>query len=254
MKKFIFIFFIFILVVSIFIIKIQTNPHKDSAAVVLTGAFEMTGARAVSSEIYMQGRLDPGYSGNVQEQQQLLCDIIGGVGGNVDMGKPVFVSIDTDLCTGLQTDYIINDFCSIHVSILKEKQKNDLKESRITISLTDTSIKPGLDAASAELLKKLEKYEINPSINLCITGSIDGTLDKNRLKDLCNVILESTAADMVEEMDDNGLVSVTAFSPSIDNVIHVNGKQINLNVAVRYNSYEGRTYIWLATPVITTEY
>jgi len=34
----------------------------------------------------------------------------------------------------------------------------------------------------------------------------------------------------------------------------VNGKKVNMNLAIRYNSYEDRTYIWLATPVITVEY
>lgn len=83
---------------------------------------------------------------------------------------------------------------------------------------------------------------------------MDGKLNDNELETVCERIFKSAGADKVEGMRDGGLVSVSAFSPVIDEAVRVNGKRINLNVAVRYNSYEGKTYIWLATPVITTEY
>ena len=50
------------------------------------------------------------------------------------------------------------------------------------------------------------------------------------------------------------ITSYTVFTPYIDNYIFFFRKRVNLNLAIRYNEYENRTYIWIGTPIITTGY
>ena len=254
MKRFTFIATVFILVVSIFLLLIQTDQNENSTANIIQSAFYTTGATVVTSEIYIRGRLEAEACDDTQERRSLLTDIIRYAGGNVKAVKPVFSETDTDTGIGTQIDYIINDDTSINTSIFCEKQGPSIRESWVTVSLTNTSQKQELEEAAANLESLLKNYSGSTSVNISITGSMDGTLDDSEVDSICGKILESAGASKVEGLQEDDLVSVSAFSPSIGNTVKVNGKRINLNVAVRYNSYEGKTYIWLASPVITTEY
>ena len=253
MKKFTSIIIIFILVISILIIIIQAKPNI-STAVILQKAFSATGAKIATSEIYIRAELDTEGFENMEKRQQLLSDIIAGAGGDIAGVKPVFSSIDNDISFGNEIDYIISDNSSIHISLLKNRQMGASEKYQAVISLTDTSQKQEMAAAVSRLTDVLKRVDLNPEINLRITGSLDGNLKESELEAVCKKALDSVGANRVEGMRDKGLISVSAFSPSIDEAVRVNGKQVNLNIAVRYNSYEGKTYIWLATPVITTEY
>ncbi|OZV13462.1 hypothetical protein CIW83_04260 [Tissierella sp. P1] len=50
------------------------------------------------------------------------------------------------------------------------------------------------------------------------------------------------------------LVSYTAYTPLIESSIFSGEKKVNLNLAIRYNENEDKTYIWIGTPIITTGY
>ncbi len=254
MKRFTFIATVFILVVSIFFILIQTHQIKHSTANIIQTAFYTTGAKVVTSEIYLRGRLRVEVCDNVQKRRSLLTGIIQNAGGNVDAVKPVFSETDTDSGIGTQIDYIINDDISIHTSVFLEKTGSSSKDGWMTVSLVNTSQRQKLEEAAAKLETEVKKYCKSTSVNICVTGSMEGTLDGREVDSICGRILESAGASKVEGLKDEGLVSISAFSPSIGSNVKVDGKRINLNVAVRYNSYEGKTYIWLASPVITTEY
>lgn len=254
LKKILMFFAAFTLLVSIFIIIIRVNRPGYPAAEIVQKAFAAARARVASSEIYIRGTLK---TGNVDAlyEQQLLTSLIRQAGGNTEALQPVFFSFENDTGNGTESDYIINDNRSIHVSILNGTEGRMPDEYRdVLISLTDTSQRPELSASVKRLTGALESYGMQPDVNICMTGSMDGKLNDNELETVFERIFKSAGADKVEGMRDGGLVSVSAFSPVIDEAVRVNGKRINLNVAVRYNSYEGKTYIWLATPVITTEY
>lgn len=109
--------------------------------------------------------------------------------------------------------------------------------------------------STAELLYGLFKEsELKPEFNFCIVGNFNGQLDYLSLNDICLKLLEKANARSVEGIRDGNMISVSAYSPIIKESISANGRKVNLNLAIRYNSYEDKTYIWLATPVITREY
>lgn len=254
MKKHPLIISVFILVVSIFFIIILTDQQKNSDAAMIQKAFSVTGAEVVSSEIFIRGRLNDKSCEKAAERQQLLHEIINGAGGDTLVLKPVFTAIDSDTGFGTVVDYIINNNNNIHVSILKDRQNDAEEKYHLTISLVDTSQQPELEDSVEGITKVLSRYKMEPSVNIRITGSLNGRLKDSELEAICEKVFMTTKADKVEGMRDKDLISVSAFSPSIGNAVRVNGKSVNLNVAIRFNSYEGKTYIWLATPVITTEY
>lgn len=90
--------------------------------------------------------------------------------------------------------------------------------------------------------------------NLGLTGYIEGRLEMDELNNLLKKVFQGVSAKKIEGIRDNNLISISAYSPAVKNYISVDGNKINLNVAIRYNSYENSTYIWLATPVIAKGY
>ena len=217
-------------------------------------AFKATGASAVSCEVFIRCDLSSADFEKEDIRRRLLCDLISGAGGNPAGKEPLFNNIDNDMSFGTQTDYIISEYNSIHTSILKDRQAETPDLFRLTAIYDDTSGSFDTAKVVKGLADVFGEYAGDPAINISITGSLDGRLDEEDLDRIYDKVFETIGADEVEGMDEAGLVSVSAFSPSIRDAVRVNGRRININMAARYNSYEGKTYIWLATPVITTEY
>lgn len=252
MKNSVFIVTALILVISIFILFIQEVQPEDLTAAIIQKAFAATGADVVSSEIFVRGGLDAGNYASKYSREQLASDIIKGAGAVELHGAPDFNTIETDISEGTETDYIINDNRRIHISILRDAQAKE--NYYLSVSIVDMSGRPDVAGLIAGMTDLLDKYGIEPEVNISLTGSLEGMLGESEIERLYGRVFDSIDANMVEGMSDDGLISVSAFSPSIKDAIRVNGKRVNVNLAARYNSYEGKTYIWLATPVITTEY
>ena len=254
MKNFIVIITILVLAFSIFVLFMQTNIKEASTAEVIKNAFEITGADIVSSEVYIHGTVAAENLAYEDGCERLSTDIILGCGGDAANTVPVFNSIDTDISCGTETNYIIDDNRRILISILRDMLKSAHEAYYLTISLVDVSPEPALSESIAGIDRVLEKYNVAHEANISLVGSLNGQMEDWELENLCSRVFESIRADRVEGIKDDGLISVSAFSPVIKDAISVDGKRVNVNLASRYNSYEGKTYIWLATPVITTEY
>jgi hypothetical protein len=142
----------------------------------------------------------------------------------------------------------------INICAQSERNADSRGKSYITVSVNVDSTKFEIDDIYEGLLKTLGKYKIHTKVNTCITGYFEGKLDYAALNGVSKRVLEQAGAKKVNGIKDNNLISVSAYSPGIDNAILENGKKVNMNLAIRYNSYEKRTYIWIAIPVITIEY
>lgn len=91
-------------------------------------------------------------------------------------------------------------------------------------------------------------------ITSCIVGSFLEELTEDDMENVIGSILKFTDGEETERAQFDGFLSVSAYTPHIDDYIEMGESRINLNVALRYNSYEERTYIWLGTPIIALEY
>ncbi len=89
---------------------------------------------------------------------------------------------------------------------------------------------------------------------LCIIGSYADNIPEDSMEGIINSVFQTVDALEVERAVYDGLISISAYTPRIGEYIEIGGNRINLNVAMRYNSFEGRTYIWLGSPVISLEY
>jgi hypothetical protein len=66
--------------------------------------------------------------------------------------------------------------------------------------------------------------------------------------------MAGAGATVQEKTVKDNLVSLTGNSPSLPGGLDYDGKKVNINVALRSNTQEQATYVYVASPVIYTEY
>ena len=213
------------LLAAVSLIALQERFWPDPPEKLLVDAFQSSGADIVSSEIYFKGKAAP--SKKLEEIEKIAIELATAL----DCTKNGLSekNIDNDDLEGVEVNGTSGENRSVSISAVRSKGKTD-GNCYITASIVDNAGAGDLSALRSKVANVFGKYGVNePSVNSCMTGSYGGKLDNN-------------------------LISVSAYTPSIVQAVEVNGQKVNLNLAVRFNSYEDKTYIWLATPVITTEY
>lgn len=126
-----------------------------------------------------------------------------------------------------------------------------------TYVIIDVSI----DNNSTELVterQKLEQYfavkSIKPKISSCVIGVYEGKLTESEMRGKIADAMNSVKAKAVEGLKNEEVNSISAFSGNINNFVLSNNKKVNMQIAMRYSSYDNKTYIWIGSPLIHVEY
>lgn len=90
--------------------------------------------------------------------------------------------------------------------------------------------------------------------NITMMGSYDGNMTYEDKKLTAFDIMKKINAIGQEDYITDKIYSVVGYTKRIDEYIYLDKQKININLALRYNEYENKTYLYLATPVITVEY
>jgi len=243
------VFVLFISSVYVF----YTREYKKPAELKLLEVMESTGATVLSREVYFWARPENGPE-SAAVYDTLIPDLSEAL--DLKMGEeasPVNVICNDNLWE-IHVNGISSDGDMINISGQLLNRENAEKESHLIIDVTGTPNREKAGKIEETVKKICKKYGLVPDINYCITGYFEGKLDTGALNDVCRKAFRAAGAEKVDGIKDNNLISLTAYSPDINNYVRVDGSRVNLNLAVRYNSYEKRTYIWLATPLIAIEY
>lgn len=249
-KKKSFVATIVILLVLVSIVTINTLFFMSSPEKLLIESFKTSGANIVSSEVYFKGKINWIKKGSREKLAQIASELALGLGcPEKDISAK---TINNEELEGVEINGTSGGSLSIAISAAVGKE--DDNNSYITLSIVDKDGIQDIDVLKKKVSSILGKYGISASVNSCLTGNYPGRLSNDRLNEICVDIFKASGARKVEGINESNLISVSAYAPSIGEAVEVNGRKINLNLAIRYNSYEDKTYIWLATPVIITEY
>lgn len=106
-----------------------------------------------------------------------------------------------------------------------------------------------------ELVSKIKDYffsiETLPHVSTTHVGIFDGRLDTQQIRSILNGLVTEIDGRVTQTMEDDRLISLAGHSPVID-IPPI--ESINFQIASRYCEYEGKTYLWTGTPLITIEY
>lgn len=252
MKKLLYFIPLMLLLLFCTIYYLIIHERSEVPEITLLKSFQNCGVKVVTSEMYFSGRLNKKYD-NIGDIK-LLADKISsdlGVVNNSIFSRNVMENDNLQ-----KIEITGNDKENSHVSIRAQLTRDSKKEyeSYISIAVTEDVPRITMQDKRLKVLEVLKKSGITPKVNTCITGNLNGKLNNEQVNDVCKSIFSTAEAEKVEGIKNGGLISVSAYSPLMEDSIRVNERRVNLNLAIRYNSYENKTYIWLATPVITTEY
>ncbi|WP_054870758.1 YwmB family TATA-box binding protein [Caloranaerobacter sp. TR13] len=114
--------------------------------------------------------------------------------------------------------------------------------------------KKGLNKTIDEISNIYSSFNTIPQITTCIIGTFNGKLKEDDKIKKVSKALYSINGRKVEGFFDDSLISISAYSPAIDEFIYTGSNKMNVNIALRYNEYEDKTYIWIGTPIITVGY
>lgn len=130
----------------------------------------------------------------------------------------------------------------------------DTPETYLTINVESTG--HTIDIQSLERKVKgilLEKGD-QSTITTCLSGWVSGKLEEEKMAHLIRQAFHRIDARIIEGITSPTFVSYAGLSEAIDRSVKIGKNHINVNIAMRHNSKEDRTYVTAATPVITHEY
>ncbi len=97
-------------------------------------------------------------------------------------------------------------------------------------------------------MEELSCEDISTTIQL--VGDYAGYLPLERRNEITEDILDSLGAEIVYEYRKEDLYTIYAYTAGLDNYITVEGKKINLHIAMSQNEDHYRTTLYLASPIL----
>ncbi|NLX62999.1 MAG: hypothetical protein GXZ06_10975 [Tissierellia bacterium] len=102
--------------------------------------------------------------------------------------------------------------------------------------------------------KIFDKYDKMMNVTSCIVGRVEGKVDIAKNEKEFLKLIKELKGKVVEDYKEDSILSISAFTPLIEEYIYTGNKKMNLNIAARYNEEENNTYILIGTPIITVGY
>ncbi|QGP91757.1 TATA-box binding protein [Neomoorella glycerini] len=97
-------------------------------------------------------------------------------------------------------------------------------------------------------------WQVEPHLIYNLTGVIPGKLTPAEREQRARAVLAALAAEKVEGVEDEELLSISAYTPRLPRSLEVAGRPVNANVALRYHATDDNTYLHLGSPLLGGEY
>ena len=126
-----------------------------------------------------------------------------------------------------------------------------------TYIVFDVFIDKGYKALAAERQNIIEALQVDEALinfSSCIVGTYKGELSKRDADRKSQLALQSINAKQVEGIENDEMKSISAFSNNVGGFITSEQSRVNVQLAIRYSSYDDKTYIWIGTPLISMGY
>lgn len=131
---------------------------------------------------------------------------------------------------------------------------SDFQQTSIFVDIIESEEVSTIKTTKDKVIELFKTFNIEAEISTCIIGTFEGQLSsKDRVRKITTAI-GMINGSKVEGLSDSSVTSVSVYTPNIENFIFTGNNKMNLNISMRYNEYEGKTYIWMGTPIITIGY
>ncbi|HBC93197.1 MAG TPA: hypothetical protein DCZ10_09965 [Pelotomaculum sp.] len=130
-----------------------------------------------------------------------------------------------------------------------------LQGQKVTHLMVSLGTKAGKAGYYKEKIRQaLITQSADEYVALTYTGKINWALNQEELLSRAEEVMAGAGATIQEKTIKDNLVSLTGHTENLPDGLRYDGKEVNLNVAFRSNLQEQATYVYVASPVIYTEY
>lgn len=99
-----------------------------------------------------------------------------------------------------------------------------------------------------------ENMGIVADITLNLVGSIEGGLNNTEKNNITDEIMKKLKAKVVTGNRDDSIYTVYGYCGKIEEYVVFGSTKTNINVAITYDEQNNLTRVYMATPIISTEY
>lgn len=131
---------------------------------------------------------------------------------------------------------------------------SDFEQTCVFVDVIENQNISSIKAAKHKITELFKKFSIKTEISTCIIGTFEGQLSSKERIDKMTTAIGTVKGNKVEGLFESSIISVSVYTPNIENFIFTGNNKMNLNISMRYNEYEKKTYIWIGTPIITIGY
>ncbi|MCF6465056.1 YwmB family TATA-box binding protein [Clostridium sp. Cult2] len=260
--KFLMLGIIIILLIPVFGFSQDKYEEKE----LLMGILEETGAAFLEGDISLGGVILDRFTGyeEIRDIGDTLRNKLDIKGSPIEFGRQY---------NELENNYYWEELIEEEGFIQLIVQGFDNYNNIVTITLSsyvDVDQGPGETSLFINLINKeqfveindiiikvekiFEEYEKPVNITTCVIGTFDGEISTKENEKRILGVTKAIKGRVVEEYKEDGILSLSIFTPYIEEHVFTGNSKMNLNIAVRFNEYEDRTYIWIGTPIITIGY
>jgi len=138
-----------------------------------------------------------------------------------------------------------------YLFILQTNKTNNESYLLVTATSPKDDLQLRKDEKKLKALLKCKSYYL-------YKGSIDARPDIQGQQDLLKIVMKCLHAETNEVFNDLKMVSMTGFSPTLENneiiPVKVAGKNCNVQAAIRTNDKENKSEIYIGFPLLLNDY
>jgi hypothetical protein len=212
-------------------------------------SFESTGADVLESMVSCWAKLNDKFL-DIRQLEAEMNAVIDAI----DIGE---ATISKDVETGDQLNKVVLHASSGNKSYsiaLESVKQNTGGESYIIVDVSIDGSYKELKAVRESIAKALPVDEASMNFSSCIIGTYKGELEEKEAEKKAGIALKAINAKKVEGIENEELKSISAFSSRVGGYVMSEQSKVNVQLAIRYSSYDDRTYIWIGTPLIPMGY
>ena len=140
----------------------------------------------------------------------------------------------------------------IIIQSLRDKKSQD--ETYLIVNMVDYRGPEFLDVSKEKMRAAFNLFEQEPEINQLVIGYQKGKLGKKSYRNTISSIFSAVGGKISGEVEEENYFSKTGYVPSIDEKLKVGRDDVNLQVAMAYDEIENRTYIYIGSPLVYSDY
>ncbi|MHB1394376.1 MAG: YwmB family TATA-box binding protein [Clostridia bacterium] len=229
---------------------VAANPIRTlTEEEALITSFESTGAEVLESTISSWTKLN--------DKFLTINQIDAAMDRIIERINPDKATVSKNIESGDQLNKIVlygskgNKAYNIAIESVKQGTGG---ETYIVIDVSMDKSYNDLAIERRNIINALQVDESSINFSSCIIGTYKGKLEERDADKKSRIALQSINAKKVEGIENRELKSISAFSSSVGGYIMSDRARVNVQLAIRYSSYDDKTYIWIGTPLIPMGY